>query len=64
MAKNKLDSARNLILGSSILSVIVTIFAAWYTGDMLFLIAGALFLLSGIAGIFVVRSLNDKMGMK
>lgn len=61
MAKNKLDSARNLILGSSIFSVIVTVFAAWFTGDWLFLVAGVLFLGSGIAGIFVVRSLSDKM---
>ncbi len=62
--KNSLGSALITILISVSVAVILMVVAAVITGDMLYLIAAGLFLISGVASIYVVRNLKDKMGVK
>jgi hypothetical protein len=62
--KNSLGSALITILVSVSVAVVLMVVAAVITGDMLYLIAAGLFLISGVASIYVVRNLKDKMGVK
>lgn len=62
--KNSLGSALVTILVSVSVAVILMVVASVITGDMLYLIAAGLFLISGVASIYVVRNLKDKMGVK
>lgn len=62
MAKKKsLGSALVVILISSVLCVLLTVAAAIVTGEMLYLVAAVLFLISGVSGIWVVRNLDRKI---
>jgi len=62
MAKKKsLGSALVVILISSVLCVLLTVAAAIITGEMLYLVAAVLFLISGVSGIWVVRNLDRKI---
>ncbi|RPI67208.1 MAG: hypothetical protein EHM43_09320 [Ignavibacteriae bacterium] len=62
--KNSLGSALITILVSVSVAVVLMVVASVITGDMLYLIAAGLFLISGVASIYVVRNLKDKMGVK
>lgn len=61
-SKKSLGSALVTILISVIICVILMVAAAIITGDMLYLIAAGLFCISGVASIYVVRNLKNKMG--
>jgi len=60
--KKSLGSALVTILASSFLCFALTVAAAIATGEWLYLVAGVLFVISGLAGIWVVRSLQKKIG--
>lgn len=65
MAKQKsLGSALVIILVSALICVILTVAAAIITGEWLYYIAAALFGISGLAGVYVVRNLTQKMNQK
>ncbi len=53
-----LTSALVTILVSTSIGVILVVVAAIWTGEMLYLVAAALFAISGGAGIWVVRRLR------
>lgn len=53
-----LTSALITILVSASICVILVVVAAIWTGEMLYLVAAALFAISGGAGIWVVRRLR------
>jgi hypothetical protein len=59
-----LGSALKVILFSTAVCVVLTVAAAIATGEMLYLAAAALFFISGVASIYVVRSLKAKIGGK
>lgn len=59
--RTSLGSALIMILGSSITCFILTVAATIATGEWLYLVAGALFVISGGAGIWVVRTLQKKI---
>jgi hypothetical protein len=61
-SKKSLGSALVTILISVIICVILMVAAAIITGDMLYLIAAGLFCISGVASVYVVRNLKNKMG--
>lgn len=63
MAKKKqsLGSALVIILVSALICVVLTVAAAVVTGEPLYYVAAALFGISGIAGVYVVRNLTQKM---
>lgn len=61
-SKKSLGSALVTILISVIVCVILMVAAAIITGDMLYLIAAGLFCISGVASVYVVRNLKNKMG--
>jgi len=60
--KQSLGSALVIILASALVCTALTVIAAVVTGEMLYLVAAGLFLISGVAGVYVVRSLSRKMG--
>ncbi|MEY3385455.1 MAG: hypothetical protein RIR53_266 [Bacteroidota bacterium] len=60
--KTSLSSALSTILISAGVCVVLTILAAVITGEMLFLVASALFAVSGGAGVWVVRRLQRTIG--
>jgi hypothetical protein len=60
--KASLSSALTTILISAGVCVVLTILAAVITGEMLFLVASALFAVSGGAGVWVVRRLQRTIG--
>ncbi|MEY2720369.1 MAG: hypothetical protein RLZZ273_1735 [Bacteroidota bacterium] len=66
MSNNKsqksLSSALKIILISSSICVVLTILAAVFTGEMLYLVASVLFAGSAIAGVWVVRKLQRTLG--
>ncbi|MFM8770748.1 MAG: hypothetical protein ACKOE4_01795 [Candidatus Kapaibacterium sp.] len=57
-----LSSALTMILLCSIVCVVLTVAAAVVTGELLFLLASALFAISGGAGVWVVRRLQRTIG--
>ncbi len=59
--KQNLGSALVIILISSAICFALTVAAAIFTGEYLFLIAGALFVVSGGAGVWVVQNLKKKI---
>lgn len=59
--KQTLSSALIIILTSNAIAVVFAVIATVYTGDWLYAAAGALFAVSGVAGIYVVRSLQRKI---
>ena len=61
-SKKSLGSALVTILISVIVCVILMVAAAIITGDMLYLIAAGLFCISGVASVYVVRNLKNKLG--
>ncbi|MBU3699197.1 MAG: hypothetical protein FGM33_04195 [Candidatus Kapabacteria bacterium] len=61
-SKASLSSALVIILLSSCVCLVLTILAAYITGELLFLLAGALFAISGGAGVWVVRRLQRTIG--
>jgi hypothetical protein len=54
-----LTSALVTILVSTSICVILVVVAAIWTGEMLYLVAAALFAISGGAGVWVVRRLRE-----
>lgn len=65
MAKQKsLGSALVIILVSAVVCMLLMVAAAVITGEWLYYIAGTLFAISGLAGIYVVRNLSQKMNAK
>ncbi|MBI2794784.1 MAG: hypothetical protein HYX66_09080 [Ignavibacteria bacterium] len=60
--KNSLNGALKTILVSCSMAMIITVVTALYTGETLFLVASALFAISGTVGVFVVKSLSRKIG--
>ncbi len=57
-SSSTLTSALVTILVSTSICVILVVVAAIWTGEMLYLVAAALFAISGGAGIWVVRRLR------
>lgn len=57
-----LSSALTIILISATVCVILTVAAAVVTGESLFLLASALFAISGAAGVWVVKKLQRTIG--
>ena len=62
--KNSLGSALVTILVSALICVVLTITAAVVTGEPLYYVAAALFGISGLAGVYVIRNLTRKMNKK
>ncbi|MCX6139379.1 MAG: hypothetical protein NTX15_00845 [Candidatus Kapabacteria bacterium] len=62
--KNSLGSALIIILASSLLCFVLAIASAIVTGEWLYALAGSLFLFSGGAGVWVVRTLQKKIDGK
>ncbi|MEN9282399.1 MAG: hypothetical protein RL594_1334 [Bacteroidota bacterium] len=63
MKKNtSLSSALTWILVCTGLCVVLTVVAAFVTGELLFLLASLLFAISGGAGVWVVRRLQRTIG--
>lgn len=62
--KNSLGSALIIILASSLLCFVLAIASAIVTGEWLYALAGTLFLFSGGAGVWVVRTLQKKIDGK
>jgi hypothetical protein len=60
--QKSLASALTIILVSSGICVILTVAAAVFTGELLYLLASVLFVGSAIAGIWVVRKLQRTLG--
>lgn len=60
--KNSLASALTIILICTTICVVLTVAAAFVTGEMLFLLAAVLFTISGGAGVWVVRRLQRTIG--
>jgi hypothetical protein len=60
--KSSLGSALVIILVSSLACVALTVTATIVTGEKLYLFASGLFVISGLAGVYVVRNLSKKMG--
>jgi len=61
-AKEKLNKSLVVILVSNTIAFIVMIIVAFVIDEPLFAIAGVLFILSGIAAIYVIRALKAKIG--
>lgn len=59
---NSLGSALVIILISSGISFALTLFAAIITREWLYAVAALLFLVSGVAGVWVVNNLRKKIG--
>jgi len=61
-SQTSLSSALKIILISSTICVMLTILAAVFTGEMLYLVASVLFAASAVAGLWVVRKLQRTLG--
>ena len=57
-----LSSSLTIILVSTAVCVVLTVVAAMFTGELLYLVATALFIVSGVAGVWVVRKLQRTLG--
>ncbi len=62
--KNPLGAALGIILGSSVITTIVTVLAAAITGEVLYYVAAGLFATSGIVGVVVIGKLSKKISGK
>lgn len=60
-AKSLLSSL-TIILISTAVCVVLMVVAAAFTGELLYLVAAALFIVSGVAGVWVVRKLQRTLG--
>lgn len=61
-SQKSLSSALKIILISSSICVVLTIAAAVFTGELLYLVASVLFVASAVAGVWVVRKLQRTLG--
>lgn len=61
-SQKSLSSALKIILISSSICVVLTIAAAVFTGELLYLLASVLFAASAVAGVWVVRKLQRTLG--
>jgi len=59
--QNSLGSALLIILGSCFFAMLIMVISSIITGDLLYLLAGALFLASGIVSVVVIRNLQRKI---
>ncbi len=59
--KTSLGGALALILSFTTLGVLGMVAAGLYTGEWLYYVAGLLFAISGVSGVFVVRALSTKI---
>lgn len=60
--KNSLQSALTIILVSLTIATAVTTVAGIIVGEPLYFIASGLFVIAGVAGVLVIRSLSRKIG--